>query len=79
MARYNDEEFVVSLPNVRYETAVKHAELAQKKAKDTPFIVKSLKLDVSISFGIASKTNASKSLPDIIGNAEKALSAVKKR
>ena len=79
MARYNDEEFVVSLPNVRYETAVKHAELAQKKAKDAPFIVKSLKLDVSISFGIASKTNASKSLPDIIGNAEKALSAVKKR
>ncbi|MCL2191675.1 MAG: diguanylate cyclase [Treponema sp.] len=74
LARYGDEEFVISLPNVRHGTAVKLVEQAQKKIKDAPFATRGLQLDVSISFGLASKTQ---SLAGIIANAQKALSSAK--
>jgi len=77
LARYSDEEFAISLPNVRHGTAVKLAEQAQKKVKDAPFAVKGLQLDVSISLGIASKTRGSKTLAEMVGNAHKALSSAK--
>jgi len=77
VARYSDEEFVVTLPNVRHGTAVKLAEQAQKKVKDAPFATRGLRLDVSISVGVASKTNSSKTLPDVVSNAQNALSRAK--
>jgi len=77
IARYSDNEFIVTLPNVRHETAVKLAEQAQKKIKDAPFATRGLKLDVSISLGIASKTSGTKTLREVIGNAERALASAK--
>ena len=77
VARYSDEEFVVTLPNVSHGTAVKLAEQVQRKVKDAPFAARGLRLDVSISLGIASKSNSSKTLQALIANAEKALSNAK--
>ena len=77
LARYSDENFVISLPNVKNVTAIKLAEQLQKKIKDSPFSVKGLRIDVSVSIGIASTVNNAKSLEDIVGSAEKALSHAK--
>jgi len=77
VARYSEEEFAVTLPNVRHGTAMKLAEQIQKKVKDAPFATKGLRLDVSISMGIASKTSSSKTLREIAINAEKALADAK--
>ena len=77
VARYSDEEFVITLPNVRSGTALKLAEQVQKKVGDAPFATKSHRLDVSISLGIASKSSTCKTLRDILGNAGKALSNAK--
>ena len=76
MARYSDEHFAITLPNVRHGTAVKLAEQIQKKIKDTPFAtLKGLKIDASISLGIATKTDIAKTLQAIAANAERALSS----
>ncbi|MCL2193851.1 MAG: diguanylate cyclase [Treponema sp.] len=73
VARYSDEDFIITLPNVRYGTAVKLAEQIQKKVKDAPFTTKGQRLDISISLGIATKTGHSRTLRDIVSNAERAL------
>jgi len=77
VARYSDEEFVITLPNVRHGTAMKLAEQIQKKVQSAPFATKGQKLDVSISLGIAVKTNICKTLTDLVGSAAKALSSAK--
>jgi len=73
LARYNDEQFVITLPNVRHGTAVKLAEQIQKKVKEAPFATKGMKLDITISLGIACKTAGNTTLQGIAANAEKAL------
>ena len=76
MARYTDELFVITLPNVTHETAEKFAVQAQKRVKDTRFATKKgLKIGTNISFAIASKTHTAKTLHDIAANAERALSS----
>jgi len=77
LARYNDEAFIFTLPNAKKETAVKFAELVQKKLVDTRFEIKNLKLNIKISLGIAAKTTNLKTLEDIIDNAAKAVSSAK--
>ncbi|MCL2192491.1 MAG: GGDEF domain-containing protein [Treponema sp.] len=77
LARYTDEEFAITLPNVWHGTAVKLAEQLQKKIKDAPFATRGLKLDISISIGVVSKTAASKTLSDLVSNATRALNSAK--
>ncbi|MCL2192226.1 MAG: diguanylate cyclase [Treponema sp.] len=77
LARYSDDEFVITLPNVRHGTAVKLAEQIQKKVHDAPFATRGHKLDVTISIGVATKTSASKTLGDITDDAIKALASAK--
>ena len=77
LARYTDEQFVITLPNVRHGTAMKLAEQIQKKVREAPFASRGKRLDISISLGLATKTDTSKTLTDIINNAEKALSSAK--
>jgi len=77
LARYSDDEFVITLPNVRHGTAVKLAEQIQKKIHDAPFATKGHKLDVTISIGVAAKTSVSKTLGDITDDATKALASAK--
>jgi len=74
LARYSDEHFIITLPNVKYGTAQKFAERIQKKVTDTAFSAKGVKVDVTMSLGIASKTSTAMTLQDIVSNAEKALS-----
>jgi len=77
LARYSDEHFIITLPNVKHETAIKLAEQIQKKIKGTPFAIRGKEFKVSISFGIAVKNTLSKTLQDIINDAEKALASAK--
>ena len=77
VARYNDEEFVITLPNVMRGTAIKLAEQVQKKIKDAPFATKGKRLDVSISLGVASKTENSRTIVDIVNDAANALAEAK--
>ena len=75
LARYSENQFVITLPNVRHGTAMKLAEQIQKKVKEAPFATKGLRLDVSISLGLVAKTASCRTLSDVIGNAEKALAS----
>ena len=78
LARYSEGVFVVTLPNVKHETAVKFAAQIQKRIKDTRFeIRKDLKISVSISLAVVAKTAEAQTLQEIIGNAEKTLSGAK--
>jgi len=75
LARYSDEHFVITLPNVKPATGLRLARQIQKKIEDTPFAVKGMELDISISFGVAIKTSTARTLQDIVNNAEKALTS----
>jgi len=78
MARYSDDLFAITLPNTKHETAVKFAEQIQKKIKSTRFEVKKdLKIPVSISLAVATKTNTAKTLQDIVDNATRSVSNAK--
>jgi len=77
VARYSDEEFIITLPNVPQGTATKLAEQVQKKIKDAPFATRGIRLDVSISLGLASKTDGNNTLNGIVMSAEKALASAK--
>jgi len=77
VARYSENEFVITLPNVRQGTAVKLAEQLQKRIKDAPFATRGLKLDVSISFGLAVKSAATRTLHELISSASGALSGTR--
>ena len=75
LARYSDDLFLVTLPNTSFATAQKLAEQIQRKVKEAPFAIKGQRLGVSISVGVASKTATARTLLDIVGNAERALSS----
>jgi len=75
LARYSDELFAITLPNVKHETAQKFADLFQKKVSDTRFeIRKDLKLPVTISLAVAAKTNTARTLHEIVDNAMRTVS-----
>jgi two-component system cell cycle response regulator len=77
LARYSDDEFIITLPNVRHGTAVKLAEQIQKKVHDAPFATRGHRLDVTISIGVAAKTSTRKTLGDITDDATRALANAK--
>jgi len=73
LARYGGEEFVINLEGVNQENAIKTALRLNKTIHDTPFRVGDLDLNITASFGVASKTSVFTALPEIINNADKAL------
>jgi len=73
VARFGGEEFVVVLPGVSGEHAMKAAGHLRQKIGDTPFVTGSLEIKVTVSLGVASKTADCVNLPDIVKNADKAL------
>jgi len=75
LARYSDDRFIVTLPNVPQGTATKLAEQLMRKIKETPFATKGIKLNVSISIGLAVRTNTSKTIETIINDAGLALTS----
>ena len=74
LARYGGEEFVVTLPEVDHETAIKTAWRLQKTVEASPFSVgDSVEINITSSFGVASRTTSCTTLSDIIDKADKAL------
>lgn len=73
VARYGGEEFVISLQDADKEIAVDAAERIRKNIEASAFMVNNLKIDVTISLGVSSKTTQAATLSDIINNADKAL------
>ena len=77
LARYGGEEFVVMLMGVGLEDAEKTAWRIQKAIGASAFRIGSLEINVTASFGVASRT-ARSSLPKILEKADKALYQAKR-
>ncbi|MCL2193672.1 MAG: diguanylate cyclase, partial [Treponema sp.] len=73
VARYGGEEFVIMLPRVSHENAMKTASQILERIVSSPFVTEGLEISVTVSLGVASKTEDCTMLPDIIKNADKAL------
>lgn len=76
-ARYGGEEFVVFLPNSRAQEAENVAERIRKEVMDHRIEPGKPETAVTISLGIAEMTAGTKSLDDLIRNADLALFAAK--
>jgi len=77
IARYGGEEFIVMLPRISNHAAEKVARRIRKNVADTAFEVEDLKIDLTVSIGLASKTNADEKLLDLIKHADEAMYAAK--
>ena len=73
LARYGGEEFVITLPGVKHEDAMKTAWRIQKTIESYAFRIGELEINITASFGVASKTPSCTTLADIIDKADKAL------
>lgn len=73
IARYGGEEFVIMLTEKSYESAVKTARRIQKAMEDSPFMIKGMSINITVSLGVATHTNPRESLDDIIHMADVAL------
>ena len=79
LARSGGEEFVVTLPGVDLENAMKTAWRIQATLAAYAFWIEDLvEINVTASFGVASKTINCTTLPDIIDDADKALYQAKR-
>jgi len=73
LARYGGEEFIILLPHTSMENAEKTAWRIQQSITASPFIIGEITLNVTISFGVASKTDTAQDLDVIIDMADQAL------
>jgi len=73
LARYGGEEFVVTLPGVKQEDALKTAWRIQKTIESCAFRIEGLEINMTASFGVASKTASCTTFSDITSKADKAL------
>ena len=73
VSRYGGEEFTIMLPGTGNEHAVKTAERIRQSINSSNFAIGNLSLPITISFGVASKTEFALTLSEIIDNADKAL------
>ncbi|MDR2168131.1 MAG: GGDEF domain-containing protein [Clostridiales bacterium] len=73
LIRYGGEEFLVALPNVRYEDALNIAWRLQKTLESTPFTIGDLEIPVTASFGVAYKTAETATLTDLINLVDRAM------
>ena len=72
-ARFAGEEFIVALPDLDFESALRIAWRIQKTIQNSLFRIEGLEISVTASFGVASKTNGCRELLEIIHNADIAL------
>ncbi|MCL2605444.1 MAG: GGDEF domain-containing protein [Defluviitaleaceae bacterium] len=73
IARYGGEEFVIIMPGVGYENALKTAQRVSRVVSNSPFYINDMEIEVTASFGVASKTDDIKELAEIINSADKAM------
>ena len=73
VSRYGGDEFVVSLPDTGPENIILTAERIRSNIEDNAFKIGDIELRVTASLGIGSLTTRSKTLAEIISDADKAL------
>jgi len=73
IARYGGEEFAVMLSGLNHENVLKTVQRIKNSIETYAFTTMGLEISVTISLGVASRTERSNTLPDIINNADKAL------
>lgn len=73
VARYGGEEFIVTLPGSSPEGSVSTAERVRKTIEASKFVIGDFEIDVTVSLGVASKSEDAATLSEIISNADKAL------
>jgi diguanylate cyclase (GGDEF)-like protein len=78
IARYGGEEFIVMLTDLSYEAAVKNACRIQKAMEESPFMIKGMTINITVSLGIATIDDPSDSLDNIIHKADLALYGAKR-
>jgi len=78
VARYGGEEFVITLPEVDEDSALRTAERIRQSVEASKFAIEEHEIKVTISLGIASKSDNNSTLSDIISNADKALYLAKR-
>lgn len=71
--RYGGEEFVVLMPNTDYKNALMLSNRIRLKVKNTPFIEDGLKLNITISGGLAVYPTHAKTANELIYSADSAL------
>ena len=79
VARYGGEEFVIMMPNIPEEGAERTAWRIMKNIEGSKFLVEGVKVPVTVSMGIAGRTDADDNLTAVIVKADKALYEAKKR
>jgi diguanylate cyclase (GGDEF)-like protein len=78
IARYGGEEFIILLKNMSYFSAVKNAKRIQKAMEESAVMIKGMSLNVTVSLGVSTYTNAEETLDDIIHMADVALYGAKR-
>ena len=78
VTRYGGEEFAIALSGLDHETAINTAWRIQKTIEASAFRIGDLEINVTASFGVASKTSGCTTLSDIIDRADKALYQAKR-
>jgi diguanylate cyclase (GGDEF)-like protein len=73
IARYGGEEFIITFPDNSSEDIYEAAERIRNNVAESPFIVGDLKVPVTISLGVAERTEQFATIAEIINNADKAL------
>lgn len=78
IARYGGEEFIIMLTEIPYISAVRNAQRIQKAMEESPFMIKGMSINVTVSLGIATLTAPTDSLDDIIHMTDVALYGAKR-
>jgi len=78
IARYGGEEFIIMLSDMDYKDAVNTACRIRQKIMESRFKVNDLQLNITVSLGVATKSDPEESLSNIIHNADMALYEAKR-
>ena len=73
LARFGGEEFIIMVTDAKKKCLLGLAWRIQKNLTSSPFKIGDLSINVTASFGIASKDDSTTSLQEIIDNSDKAL------
>jgi diguanylate cyclase (GGDEF)-like protein len=73
LVRYGGEEFAILLPETSLENAALLAERLRESVANLPFCVNALTLEVTISLGVAGKSEKKQALNDLLSQADQAM------
>jgi|GEM_PF-2413003 len=79
VARYGGEEFVIMLPGMPEDAAERTAWRIRKNIESSKFLVEGAKVPVTVSLGVAGRSDTDDELTSVIVKADKALYEAKSR